>query len=314
MDDALPAAPAAAGLAAAPTPASEADRRLVETWAAGQAAALTRASYRHQGGRLLARLGRTLADATVQDLQGYIAGLGDLAPATIGLAVASIKALWAFGRLTGALSADPTATLQAPPIKNVLAERILEEADVRRLINDEPDPRNRALLMLFYGAGLRRAELCGLTWRDLGSRGKDRGQATVFGKGGKTRTVMLYGRAWALVAALRGDADPDAPVFRSAKGGTPRPVGGPPDREEGRGTGRPAGDRLAALASPQLCVTRTRCRRSAVAGTAGARARQRRHHLEIPPRPAKRRRGAVPRALSPHRGAAASDITKGRPR
>ena len=31
------------------------------------------------------------------------AGLGDLEPATVGLAVASIKELWSFGRLTGAL-------------------------------------------------------------------------------------------------------------------------------------------------------------------------------------------------------------------
>lgn len=198
---------------------TEADRRLVETWAAGQMSARTRTSYRHQGARLLAGLGKPLAETTVADLQGYIAGLGDLAPATIGLAVASMKALWAFGLKTGALSAAATATLQAPPIKNVLAERILDEDAVRRLITGEPDPRNRALLLLFYGAGLRRAELCGLTWRDVGARGPDRGQATVFGKGGKTRTVMLYGSTWAALQALRGEAEADAPVFRSRQGG-----------------------------------------------------------------------------------------------
>lgn len=203
-----------------PAPAgNEADRRLVETWVAGQASPRTRSSYRHQGGRLLERLGKPLADATVADLQAYVAGLGDLAPATIGLAVASIKSLWAFGRVTGALTGDPTATLQAPPIKNVLAERILEEDDVRRLLGRETDPRNKALLLLFYGAGLRRAELCALTWRDLAARGKDRGQATVFGKGGKTRTVMLYGGVWSALQALRGDADLDGPVFLSRKGG-----------------------------------------------------------------------------------------------
>lgn len=113
------------------------DHQLVETWAARQASPLTRISYRHQGKRLLARLGVPLAEATVADLQRYVASLGDLAPSTIGLAVASVKSLYAFGRLTGALSADPTATLQAPPAKNVLAERILEEEDVRRMIAGE---------------------------------------------------------------------------------------------------------------------------------------------------------------------------------
>ena len=217
MSDPLSAAPAAAGLVVAS--ALDADRQLVETWAATQGSPRTRASYRHQGARLLERLGKPLGDATIADLQAYVAGLGDLAPATVGLAVASIKALWSFGRLTGALSNDPAARLQAPPIKNVLAERILEEDDVRRMLGAEPDRRNKALLMLFYGAGLRRSELCDLTWRDLGSRGKDRGQATVFGKGGKTRTVMLYGGVWSALQGIRGDAEPDAPVFRSRKGG-----------------------------------------------------------------------------------------------
>ena len=196
-----------------------ADHQLVETWAARQASPLTRISYHHQGKRLLARLDVSLAEATVADLQRYVASLGDLAPATIGLAVACVKSLYTFGRLTGALSADPTATLQAPPAKNVLAERILEEEDVRRMIAGEASPRNRALLLLFYGTGLRRAELCGLTWSDIATRGRDRGQATVFGKGGKTRTVMLYGSAWAALQAIRGEAGDDAPVFQSAQGG-----------------------------------------------------------------------------------------------
>jgi len=40
----------------------------------------------------------------------------------------------------------------------------------------------------------------------------------VFGKGGKTRAVLLKASVWQDLAALR-PADPDAPVFRSRKGG-----------------------------------------------------------------------------------------------
>ena len=200
-------------------PASDADRRLVETWSGGQGSPRTREAYAYQGARLLDRLGTSLASATVADLQRYLAGLDGMAPASVGLAVSAVRSLYAFGRKIGALSADPTSTLQAPPIKNVLAERILDEADVRRLIDGETDPRNRALLALFYGAGLRRGELAGLAWRDVADRGGGRGQATVFGKGGKTRVVMLYGQAWTLLAAIRGDASADAPVFLSRQGG-----------------------------------------------------------------------------------------------
>ena len=198
---------------------ASADLRLVETWAASQVSPRTRTAYRYEGRRLVTRLPGSLASASVADLQGYVAGLGDLAPATIGLAVSAVRSLYAFGAETGALSADPSRTLQAPPIKGTLAERILDEADVRRMIDGEPDPRNRALLALFYGAGLRRSELAGLTWADVVSRGPDRGQATVFGKGGKTRAVMLYGQAWALVAGIRGEAALGAPVFASRQGG-----------------------------------------------------------------------------------------------
>ena len=53
--------------------ASKADQQLVDTWAAAQGSALTRKSYRHQGGRLLARLGKPLAVATLADLQGFVA-------------------------------------------------------------------------------------------------------------------------------------------------------------------------------------------------------------------------------------------------
>ncbi|WP_313899048.1 tyrosine-type recombinase/integrase, partial [Methylobacterium sp. J-072] len=43
---------------------------------------------------------------------------------------------------------------------------------------------------MLYGGGLRISEVCGLRWRDLAVR-DEAGQATVFGKGGKTRVVLL---------------------------------------------------------------------------------------------------------------------------
>ena len=44
-------------------------------------------------------------------------------------------------------------------------------------------------------------------------------QVTVFGKGSKTRVVLLPPSVWAELVALRAGAQPDAPVFRSRKGG-----------------------------------------------------------------------------------------------
>ena len=87
----------------------------------------------------------------------------------------------------------------------MLAERILEEAEVERLIALEPNRRNHALLRLLYLAGLRLSEAAALNWHDLRKRGSA-GQVTIFGKGGKTRAVLLPASLWRELAALRWDA------------------------------------------------------------------------------------------------------------
>ncbi len=60
---------------------------------------------------------------------------------------------------------------------------------------------------------LRISEVCGLRVRHLQPNG-DAGQVSVFGKGGRTRTVLLKATVWRELVQLRTD-DPDAPVFRS---------------------------------------------------------------------------------------------------
>ncbi|MHB2205604.1 tyrosine-type recombinase/integrase [Methylobacterium sp. CM6257] len=78
--------------------------------------------------------------------------------------------------------------------------------------------RNRVLLTVLYSGGLRISEACGLRWRDLAIR-DTAGQATVFGKGGKTRAVLLSAATWKVLGALRDQAGPEETVFRSRKGG-----------------------------------------------------------------------------------------------
>src|SRR5690606_1279044 len=99
-----------------------------------------------------------------------------------------------------------------------LAERILTEAEVQRMIALEPDERNRGLLRLLYAGGLRVSEIVALTWGDV-QENRDAGQVTIYGKGGKTRHVLLSQETWAQLVALRADTRADEPVFASRKGG-----------------------------------------------------------------------------------------------
>jgi integrase/recombinase XerD len=82
----------------------------------------------------------------------------------------------------------------------------------------EPGKRNQVLLRLLYIAGLRVSEIVDLKWRDLQPR-TDGGQVTVFGKGSKTRVVLLPNAIWRELLRFRQHAAHDAPIFASRSGG-----------------------------------------------------------------------------------------------
>lgn len=155
------------------------------------------------------------------ELQDYLAGLSG-SSATVALAASALKSLFTFAQEVGFLRFNIGAAVKVPPIKNTLAERIMSEVDALLIIRQETALRNRVLLTVLYGGGLRISKVCGLRWRDLTVR-DEAGQATVFGKGGKTRVVLLSAATWKVLTALRGKAPADAPVFLSRKGGALNP-------------------------------------------------------------------------------------------
>jgi site-specific recombinase XerD len=73
-----------------------------------------------------------------------------------------VKSLLAFGHRLGYLPFDVGGAVRLPRLRSALAERILSEADVHRLLALEPDACNRALLRLAYAGGLRVSELVAL--------------------------------------------------------------------------------------------------------------------------------------------------------
>jgi integrase/recombinase XerD len=196
---------------------ADADAQLVALWLHGRPAS-TRRAYERDAGRFLALVGKPLPTIALGDLHAYADTLADVAAATRARYLSAVKSLLAFGHRIGYLPVDVGALLRLPAVRSRLAERILDEAATQRLFALEPSPRNRAMLRLLYAGGLRRSELVGLRWRDLQAR-DDAGQVTVFGKGGKTRAVLLPPAVWRQLGALRGAAGPDEPVFRSRAGG-----------------------------------------------------------------------------------------------
>jgi site-specific recombinase XerD len=202
----------------APPPAqADDDAQMVRLWLARSSSRNTRRNYEREARRFLAHVRKPLGLVRMGELQDYLASLPG-SSATVALAASALKSLFTFAQEVGYLRFNIGAAVKVPPIKNTLAERIMSEADALMMIRQEPILRNRVLLTVLYGGGLRISEVCGLRWRDLTVR-DEAGQATVFGKGGKTRAVLLSAATWKVLMALRGEAPADQPVFRSRKGG-----------------------------------------------------------------------------------------------
>ena len=217
---------ASAAAAGALVRQAETEEQLVALWLHGRSPHTQRA-YRRDIDRFLDFVVKPLQAVTLADVQAFADSLDSLAPASRARTLAAVKSLLAFGQRVGYLTFNIGAAVRLPKLKNTLAERLLPEAATQRLLALEPDLRNRVMLRLCYAAGLRVSELVGLKWRDLQPRANGEGQATIYGKGGKTRVILLPATVWQdlqeLAAVMStehaGATRLDAPVFRSRKGG-----------------------------------------------------------------------------------------------
>lgn len=135
-----------------------------------------------------------LTSAELRAFVYYLKDIG-LAPSSIRRCVSALKTYFRFLVSEGSLAKDPSQRLETPKKWRTLPE-VLSAEEVQRLIEvvslDEPLAfRDRAMLELGYGAGLRVSEWIGVGVQDLQL---DDETVRVFGKGSKERLVPM-GRA-----------------------------------------------------------------------------------------------------------------------
>jgi integrase/recombinase XerD len=200
-------------------------RRMIELWLSLKTSAHTRRAYAADIARLLRFVQKPLAQVTLADLQAWAdeLGQGSLRPATQNRCLTAAKSLLSFAQETGFLPFNAGVAVKLRPQRDGLVRRILDESEVVRLIDAALAGRDRVMLKLLYVSGVRVSELCGLKWCDLFER-QEGGQITVFGKGGKTRTVLLKRKIWQQLLSLKGTARAIDPVFPSRKGQGPLDV------------------------------------------------------------------------------------------
>lgn len=148
---------------------------------------------------------------TPQHLRRYLYHLKDLglAPSSIRRNISSLRTYYRFLLGDGLVVQDPTERLDTPARWRTLPE-VLTVVEVERLLATPTldDPlvfRDRALLELGYGAGLRVSE-----WITIGTRDVllDDALVRVFGKGSKERLVPIGRNAIAAVAVYLRELRP----------------------------------------------------------------------------------------------------------
>jgi len=164
-------------------------------------------AYGRDLGRYLAYLaqdGVTRPDEVTRgEIRGHIETLEDvgLSPASVERAVSAIKGFHRFMVAEQITDVHPTAELPLPAKPSRLPDVISREQAAALL--DQPFPRtspgqrDRAMLEVLYGCGLRVSELCGLDQRDVVLEEE---VLRVFGKGSKERVVPVMGTAAATLA------------------------------------------------------------------------------------------------------------------
>ena len=177
-----------------------------------------------QGTRTVDDIDRTVVVAYEASLieRGY-------ATSSVGRRVSVLKGFHRFLVREGYARRNPTDTLQLPKPPERLPD-VLSVSQVNALLSGEADRapltvRNRAILEVLYGCGLRVSECTGL---DLGDCILDEGYLRIVGKGNKERIAPISGAGLAALEDYLANARPDllkpyakptSAVFLNARGG-----------------------------------------------------------------------------------------------
>lgn len=197
----------------------------------------TRRAYASDVRQLAAALAGTPPDRVqAEDVRGYLASLhGRRHPSTLGRKLAALRTFFRFLVREGRVRLDPTVGIPSPrtprrlphplPVDDCLTLVESEPADEGEGAPDPKALRDRALVELLYGAGLRVGEVTGLDVRDVDLH---RGDVRVRGKGNVERVVPLPEQSRrALARYLEARRQPGLlaqPLFtslRARKPGTP---------------------------------------------------------------------------------------------
>jgi len=155
---------------------------------------------------------RELGDATRSDVHECLAARLDEGRSARSAArfLSALRRFYGWCRREGRIAEDPTRLVAAPSLGRPLPTS-MSEAEVRRLL-EAPDTgvtlglRDRAMLEMVYGCGLRVSEIISVTVDQVNRR---QGVVRLFGKGNKERLVPLGEHALNWLERYEAQARPE---------------------------------------------------------------------------------------------------------
>jgi integrase/recombinase XerD len=170
-----------------------------------------------QFGSFLARRKVEAEKASAAEVSDFLAelatgngnGTAPCSAATINRKAACLRSFFRHLRREELIDEDPTASLR-PPTRSRKLPQVLSHSEITNLLaqprgNEPPALRDRALLEVMYGCGLRASEVVGLEVTDVDI---DRSFVRPHGKGSKERIVPLGRQAAAAIRRYLGSGRP----------------------------------------------------------------------------------------------------------
>ena len=176
-----------------------------------------------------------VADLKPLDMRGFLAKrrADGAQPRTLGRGMAGIRSFIRYLEKQGLASSAGLAATRTPKLPKTLP-KALPVSQAMRLTNPSEHlaeeswiaARDAAVMAMLYGCGLRIGEALELT--PIALKQAKGGNVPVNGKGGVTRLVPVIREVLEMIDEYIGlcpyDLQPDAPLFRGAKGGKLQPA------------------------------------------------------------------------------------------
>ncbi len=150
----------------------------------------------------------TISEITYPIIRSWMVNLGEggLSPRSVNRKIACLRSYFKYLMKTGKVTEDPTTSVKGPKIKKKLPQFISENECYQLLENlpfedDFEGRRDKLILELLYGTGIRLSELIGLKQREVNMYD---GTISVIGKGNKQRLVPMNKKLTELIKEYMG--------------------------------------------------------------------------------------------------------------